>query len=183
MRKCHSNLLGVCLLGAGISAAAHCPTHIINSSDKPWILASAQIQETLKIRVLHTESGGPLAQGIFSSGQGGYFIMPAHSIIGIEALDGAVACEAQFMLLDHKWDYPTEGVLTYAAPAASGGPEPTAGSLRFSVPEAGRDVASITIREPTSVILQILRDAWDRGPSAPDAPGAASAPNQAEAGR
>jgi len=168
MRTCHANLLVTCILGVGLGAAAHCPTHIINSSAQPWILASTHIQGDLQIRVLHLEAGGPLAQGILTPAQGGYFIMPAHSIVGLQALDRDAPCEARFRLLDHTWAYPTECVLTYAAPAAAAaadGPDP-GGSLSFSVPAAGRKAAASIVREPSPVILQILRDQW--GGALPD---------------
>jgi|GEM_PF-3754487 len=167
MRTCHSNLLVTCLLGVSLGASAHCPTHIINSSDQPWILASTHIQGDLQIRVLHLEAGGPLAQGILSPAQGGYFIMPAHSIVSLQALDGDGPCEARFRLLDHTWAYPMACVLIYAAPAAvAGGPDP-GGSLSFSVPEEGREAAASIVREPSPVILQILRDQWGGKPPEP----------------
>jgi hypothetical protein len=152
------------LLCSGLGAAAHCPTHIINSSDKPWILASTQIQETLTVKVLHREGGGPLAQGTFSPAQGGYFIMPAHSIVVIEAQDGATYCVARFRLMDHTWQYPLDYEVIYAAPAG-GGPQVQAGSLRHLVPEAAQFAASVIVREPTPVILQILRNQWNGQPA------------------
>jgi len=49
MRKFLQSLLGVFLLASGISAAAHGPTHIINSSGKPWVLAATEVQGTVKV--------------------------------------------------------------------------------------------------------------------------------------
>ena len=164
MRKPHSNLLGLCLLCSGLGASAHCPTHIINSSDRPWILASTQIQEILTIKVLHWEGGGPLAQATLSPAQGGFFIMPAHSIVAIEAQDSTSDCAARFRLMDHTWQYPLDKEVIYAAPAG-GGPQAQAGSLSHRVPEAAQPAASVIVREPTPVILQILRNQWIEQPS------------------
>jgi hypothetical protein len=154
----------MCVLCSGLGAAAHCPTHIINSSDQPWILASTQIQATLTVKVLHLEAGGALAQGTFSPAQGGYFIMPAHSIVAIEARDSATDCAARFRLMDHTWQYPLDYEVLYVAPAG-GGPLVPAGSLSHSVPEAAQPAASVIVREPTPVILQILRNQWNGQPA------------------
>jgi hypothetical protein len=170
MRPFHSYLLGMSLLCSGISGAAHCPTHIINSSSKPWILATAQTQGTVKVTTVHAEVG-PLPQGSFAPTAAGFFIMPAHSIVAIEAQQDTTACEAQFMLVDHTGQYPTDGLVTYTAPAASGALQPPAGgSLKFRVPDALQDGISFIVREPSPVILQILRDRWDvwQEPNGPD---------------
>lgn len=172
MRPLHSYLLGMSLLCSGISGAAHGPTHIINSSGKPWVLATSQIQGTVQVTALHAEAG-PLPQGSFSPTAAGLFIMPAHSVVAIEALDGTTPCEARFMLLDHTGDYPTDGVLVYEAPAASGTLQPPAGTLKFLRPEALLDATSFIVREPGPGIVQILRNRWDvwlPGPAAPCQP-------------